>query len=91
MDPEQVQRLRAIWLVAFFIATGIALVGFGLITALLTAIACVGATVLAVSAFVLWLILGEAPIPLRILLIALFFGGLFIELGAIFRVVGAIR
>ena len=91
MDPEAVRRLRAAWQVALVCVTGVALVTYGFFAAVLTAIGFVGATVLAVVAFFLWLLLGEEPVALRLLMIALVFAGLVIEVGGLLELFGLIR
>jgi drug/metabolite transporter (DMT)-like permease len=91
MDPQQVQRLRAAWAVALVCVTGVALFTHGFFAAVTTAVAFVGASVLAVVAFILWLLLGEEPVPLRALLIVLFFAGLVVEVGGLMSIFGLIR
>jgi hypothetical protein len=91
MEPVRVQQLRVVWLIALVCATGFALFGYGLLAAVLTAAAFVGATVLAVVAFVLYLILGDVSAPVRILVITLLFVGLLVEFRGIVAVLELAR
>jgi hypothetical protein len=79
---------RFAWVAALFGITGVVLFVWGFITAVLFALAFVGASTLAFTAFILNLLLGEEPLPLRILLIALFCGGLVVEVGGLARTLG---
>lgn len=91
MDPEVVRRLRAAWLVALVCVTGVALFTCGFLAAVAAAVAFVGASVLAVVAVFLWFLMGEESVGFRLLLLALFFGGLFVELRGILAVFESIR
>jgi hypothetical protein len=91
MQPQQVQRLRRAWLAALVCVTGFVLFAHGFRAAVLTALAFVGATVLAFVAFILYVLLGEEPIVLRVLLIALFIGLLAVEINGLVRAFGLIR
>jgi hypothetical protein len=91
MDPEQVRRLRAAWLIALIVVTGVALVAYGFLAAVMTAVAFVGASMTAFVAFVLWLLLGEESVAFRLLMIALFLVGLAVELRGIVAVFEMIR
>jgi hypothetical protein len=76
-DP--LQRWRTAWVAAFCGVAGSALLACDFRTALLLALAFVGASFLALTAFILNLLLGEEPPVLRLLLIALFCIGLVVE------------
>jgi hypothetical protein len=91
MQPQQVQRLRAAWLAALVCVTGCVLFAYGFLAAVLTALAFVGATVLAFVAFILYVLLDEGSVVLRVLLIALFFGGLAVEINGLVRAFGPVR
>jgi hypothetical protein len=80
-----------VWLVALFGTTGAILLAYGFLTAAAVAIVFVGTSVLAVVAFVLYLLLGEEPVALRLLLIALVFVGLAVEIGGLIELFGLIR
>lgn len=68
--------------------TGLVLVGWGVTAAAAAAVAYVGVSVLAAVAFVLYLLLGDAPVVWRVLLITVFFAGLFVEVVALVAALG---
>ncbi|HEY1376220.1 MAG TPA: hypothetical protein VGF55_05470 [Gemmataceae bacterium] len=88
MDPTVVKRAKRAWAVAWACVTGLALVGWGVEAAAAAAAAFAGASVLAVTAFVLYLLLGDAPVLWRVLLIAAVLVGLIVEVGALVAGVG---
>lgn len=79
---------RFAWLAVLFGVTGVTLLAWGFRPAVLFALAFVGASTLLFTAFFLNLLLGEEPLPYRILLIALFCGGLVVEVGGLVEVCG---
>jgi hypothetical protein len=81
LDP--VRWVRVAWLAAFLGATGVTLLGWGFVTAAILAVAFAGATILDFTAFILWLLLGDAHPVFRTLLIVLFCTGLVVEVVAI--------
>ena len=91
VDPVHVQRLRTAWLIALVGVTGFTLFMYGFLAAVLTALAFVGASTLAFVAFILWLLLGEEAVVLRVLLIAIFCGGLLLEIRGLVAVFKLIR
>src|SRR5438067_11734387 len=58
-QPSAAQSVRVAWLAALFGTTGAVLLAYGSLTAAAFAIAFVGTSVLAVVAFVLYLLLGD--------------------------------
>jgi hypothetical protein len=86
---EPVQWVRVVWLAAFLGITGGTLLGWGFATAAVLAVAFVGATILAFTAFILWLLLGDTHPILRVLLIALLLTGLVVEILAIAGALGS--
>jgi len=91
MDPVHVQRLRAAWLAALVGVTGIALFTYGFLAAVMAAIAFVGASMMAFVAFILWVLMGGESVAFRLLMIALFCGGLLVELRGIIAVFDSIQ
>src|SRR5262245_43852920 len=75
LDPP-LERWKMAWVAAFLAAIGVTLLVWGDITAAFVAIAFVGFTVLAVTAVLLFLLLGAVPVLLRILMILHFCVGL---------------
>jgi len=82
LDPP-LERWKMAWVAAFFAAIGVTLMVWGDVAAAFVAIAFVGFTVLAVTAVFLFLLLGDVPVLLRILMITLFCVGLVIEVGSL--------
>jgi xanthine/uracil/vitamin C permease (AzgA family) len=83
MDPTVVRYIKLAWCVALLVVTGIVLVGWGFWASAAAALAFVGISLLAFIAFILYLLMGDVPVVWRILMIAFFFVGLLIEVGAI--------
>jgi hypothetical protein len=83
MDQTVVRRVKAAWFVGWVTVTVVALAGWGATAAMLAGTGYVVASVLAVTAFVLNLIMGEEPPVWRFALIALFIGGLVAEVAGI--------
>jgi hypothetical protein len=81
---------RFAWVAVLFSMTGVVLLVWGFLIAVLFAGAFVGASTLAFTAFILNLLLGEEPLPYRLLLIALFCAGLVVEIGSLVGVLGLI-
>src|SRR5262249_25031443 len=75
-----VKRIKVVWFIAWLCVTGFAFVGWGFEAAVVAWLAFVGVSLLAFIAFILNLLLGDASVALRILLIVLFIAGLLIEL-----------
>src|SRR5262245_18982107 len=88
MDQDVVKRVKRAWAVAWVGVTVLVLVGWGVGAAVLAALAFVGVSVLAVTAFFLYLLLGDTHAPWRVLMITLFLVGLVVELGALIAVLG---
>jgi hypothetical protein len=88
MDQSVVKRVKRAWAVAWVCVTGLVLVGWDPTAAAVAGLAFVGVSVLAVTAYVLYLLMGDAPVAWRILMIALFLVGLVIEVGALVSVLG---
>jgi len=88
MDQAVVRRVKLAWGVACLCVTGIALAVWGLKAAAATAVAFVGVSLVAVIAYVLFLLLGDVPVGLRVLVIALVVVGAVVELGAVAAVLG---
>jgi hypothetical protein len=86
MDQTVVKRVKRAWGVAWVCVTGLVLVGWGFQAAAAAALAFVGVSVLAVTAFFLYLLMGDAPVAWRVLMIAFFLVGLVVELGALVAV-----
>jgi hypothetical protein len=88
MDQIILRRVKIIWAVAWLCVTGSVFIGWGFQAAAVAALAFVGASVLAFVAFILNLLLGDAPVAFRLLLIVLFLIGLVVEVYAIARIFG---
>jgi hypothetical protein len=88
MDQIIVRRVKIMWAAAWLCVTGSAFIGWGFQAAAAAALAYVGASVLAFAAFILNLLLGDAPVAFRLLLIVLFLLGLVVEVYCIARVFG---
>jgi hypothetical protein len=88
MDETVVKRSKIVWAVTVLSVTGVVLVQWGFLAAAAAAVAFVGASLLAFIAYILYLLMGDAPVAWRIVLIALFFIGLLVEIGAIVAVLG---
>jgi hypothetical protein len=80
MDPSVVQRVKTIWFVAWLCVTGFALAVWGTSAAVAVSLAFVGASILAFTAFILNLLMGEEPVAYRVILILLFCIGLVVEI-----------
>jgi hypothetical protein len=85
MDKAAVRR---VWGVAWVCVTVLVLIGWGFAAAAVVAVAFGVVSFTAFIAFILFLLLGDAPIALRILIITFFLIGLVIELGALVIVLG---
>jgi hypothetical protein len=83
MDQAVVKRIKRVWGVAWVCGTCLVLVGWGVKAAAVAALAFVGVSFLAVVVFFLYLLLGDTPVALQVLMIALFLVGLVVELGAL--------
>jgi hypothetical protein len=88
MDQTVVRRVKTAWFVGWLTVIVVALAWWGRTAAVMAGTGYVLASSLAVTAFVLNLILGEEPPVWRFVLIALFFVGLVVEVGGI---AGALR
>jgi hypothetical protein len=86
MDRSTVKRAKAVWAVAWACVTAFALLGWGVPAAAAAALVFPGVSLFAFVAFFLYLLLGDIPVAPRVLLIALFLGGVLVELGAIVAV-----
>jgi hypothetical protein len=88
MDEIVVRRIKMLWAVAWLCVTGFVFIGWGFKAPAAAALAFVGASVLAVIAFLLNLLLGDEHVALRVLLIVLLFIGLLVEVWGIASVFG---
>ena len=88
MDQTVVWYVKFAWCVALLVVTGLVLLGWGVRAAAAAALAFVGISFLAFVAILLYLLMGDVPVVWRILMIALFFVGLLIEVGALVAVFG---
>jgi len=91
MDQDVVKRVKLAWSVAWLGVTGLALAGWGVQAAAIAAAMYLAMSFLAFVVFILNLLLGDAPVALRVLLIALFIVGLLVELSAIASVFGFLQ
>jgi len=91
MDQDVVKRVKLAWLVVWLGVTGFAQAGWGDQAAAIAAAAYLAISFLAFIAFILNLLLGDAPVGWRVLLIVLFIIGLLVELGAIASVFGFLQ
>jgi hypothetical protein len=85
MDKAAIRRL---WGVAWVCVTVLVLIGWGLAAAAVAAVAFGVVSFAAFIAYILFLLLGDAALAWRRLIIAGFFVGLIIELGALGTVLG---
>ena len=83
MDPVVVKRMKTAWVIAWVGLTGVVFAGWGFKAAVVAAITFPVGSMLAAVAYFLFLLLGDVSVPARILVIALLFLGLSVELGAI--------
>jgi hypothetical protein len=83
MHETVVKRGKIVWAVTGLCVTAVVFVGWGFLAAAAAAVAFVGASLLAFIAFILYLLLGDAPVAWRILIIAVLLIGLIVEIGAI--------
>jgi hypothetical protein len=83
MDQTAVRRVKIAWFVGWVAVVIVAIAGWGSTAAMVAGMGYVAASILAVTAFVLNLIMGEEPPVWRFALIALFIGGLLVEVGGI--------
>jgi hypothetical protein len=90
MDPFVVRRVKILWAVAGLCVTGIAFVGWGVPTAVTAGLSFVAVSILAFVAFVLNLLLGDAPVAFRVLLIVLTLAGMVVEVCGIAGVFGSL-
>ena len=88
MNEAVVKRVKLAWGVAGLCVTGIVLAVWGLKAAAATAVVFVGVSLVAVIAYVLFLLLGDVPVAWRLLVLALVFVGAIIELGAVVTALG---
>jgi hypothetical protein len=88
MDQAVVKRFKIAWGVALLCVTGFVFAEWGLQAGAMAAAAFIGASLLAFIAFFLFLLLGNVPVPWRILMIALVIVGVLIELGAMAAMFG---
>ena len=88
MNEAVVKRVKLAWGVAWLCTTGLVLVAWGFSAAAAAALVFVGVSFLAFIAYVLFLLLGDAPVGLRILVIALVVVLTLVEFGALITVVG---
>ncbi len=87
-DKMDKVAVRRVWGVAWVCVTVLALVGWGFKAGTIAAVVFGLVSFTAFIAYILFLLLGDAPIALRILIITFFFLGLIIELGALVTVLG---
>ena len=88
MDEIVVRRVKILWTVTWLCVTGFVFIGWGFQVAAAAALLFVGVSVLAFVAFILNLLLGDAHVAFRILLIALFLIGLLVEVCGIASIFG---
>jgi hypothetical protein len=88
MDEIVVRRVKILWTVTWLCVTGFVSIAWGFQAAAAAALMFVEVTVLAFVAFILNLLLGDAHVPFRIVLIALFIIGLLVEVCGIASVFG---
>jgi len=86
MDQSTVKRAKAVWAGVWVCVTVGVLLGWGFAAAVVAALAFAGVSLLAFVAFFLFLLMGDAPVAPRILVIALFLAGVLVELGAMLAV-----
>ena len=82
MDPSTVKRVKAVWAATGLCAIAFAFLRWGFAAAVAATVAFAGFSLLAFVAYFLFLLLGDAPVAARVLLIALFLAGVLVELGA---------
>jgi len=88
MDEIVVTRLKIFWAVACLCVTGVVFIGWGFRAAAAAALAFLGASVRAFVAFILNLLLGDAHVAFRIIMIVLFLIGLLVEVCGIASLFG---
>ena len=88
MDEAVVNRVKRASAAAWLGVTGVVLAGWGFQAAAVAAAAFLAISFLAFLAFILNLLLGDAPVAWRILMIALVLVGLLIEIGAVAAALG---
>lgn len=88
MDETLVKRAKRAWFVSWLTVTAVVLLQCGPAVALVAALGYAGVSLFAVVGFFLFFLLGDVPVPQRILLILVFFLGIVIELGALVTVLG---
>lgn len=88
MDQTLVRRAKILWTVTWLCLTTFVFIGWGFQAAAAAALMFVAVSFLAFVAFILNLLLGDAHVAFRILLIALFLIGLLVEVCGIASIFG---
>jgi hypothetical protein len=87
MDQAAVRRVKRAWAVAWVCVTTFAFLEWGFPAAAAAAVVFAGVSLLVFVAFFLYLLLGDVPVVVRVLLIVLFLAGAVVEIGAMVAVV----